>query len=100
VEKFKRSPQLVPATDVRQSLILIHKDRFQWEVPEAQKRLDELRREWAPVFISHDGRMILLAHEPVTTSEPAEPGQTWWTLTKREAGVLGSCGLSPYEPGG
>jgi hypothetical protein len=36
----------------------------------------------------------------VTTSEPAESGQTWWILTKREAGVLGSCGLSPYEPGG
>ena len=100
VEKFKHSPQLVPATDVRRSLILIHKDRFQWEVPEAQKRLDELRREWAPVFVSHDGRMILLAHKPVTAGEPAESGQTWWILTRREAGVLGSCGLSPYEPGG
>ncbi len=98
VKKFKRSLKLVPATDVRRSLILIHKDRFQGEVPEAQKRLDELRREWAPVFISHDDRMILLAHEPVTTSEPAESGQAWWILTKREreAVALGSCGLSPY----
>lgn len=101
VEKVKRSPQLVPATDVRRSLILIHKDRFQSVVPEAQKRLDELRREWAPVFISHDGRMILLAHKPLTTSEPAESGQTWWIVTKREREVApGNCGLSPYEPGG
>jgi hypothetical protein len=89
-----------PQGDPRRSLILVHKDRFRGLVPDASTRLNELRREWAPVFLSGDGNMVLLAHESAGTSAAVESEDSWWSLAgRRSTAPFGTCGRNPYERG-
>jgi hypothetical protein len=91
----RRGPQLAP-DDPKGSLILVHKDRF--ASPNAQEALNELDREWSPIFTSDDGRMVMLAHEAESIGE----GDRSWTDLARDRSAVraGDCGLSPYEPSG
>jgi hypothetical protein len=87
---------LVPASDHRRSLILVHKDRFEDDVPSAGSRLDELRLEWAPILVSEDGEMVLLARRAQTST--VRPEQAWWSLSddRGDRARPGSCGVRPY----
>jgi hypothetical protein len=100
VRIFPGEGSLARNVDRRRSLILIHKDRFRWAVPRPDIRLQELRREWAPVFTSGDGRMVLLAYAPGETSDGGRGNGAWWDLASNRApaGEPGRCGRSPYEP--
>jgi hypothetical protein len=60
------------------------------------RALERLRGEWAPVFVSSDRRMLLLAH----VSEPevsAQAGARWWIVTPERTASrkVGTCG-HPY----
>ena len=101
VRTFERSRNgLAPHTDWTRSLILVHKDRFRSVVPEPNQRLDELRGEWAPVFVSEDGRMVLLAHDSARAIGAVEGEQPWWSFAGRASTArFGTCGRNPYERG-
>ncbi|MGH3113209.1 MAG: hypothetical protein ACRDOP_07060, partial [Gaiellaceae bacterium] len=98
----RKNPRIVPQSPLRRSLILVHKPRFAGAVPNARARLNDLRREWSPIFRSDDDRMILLAHDSAVSGEVLEGGGPWWELGRNgaEAAEPGECGLSPYETGG
>jgi hypothetical protein len=97
VERLRdRRPSIVPRTNPEHSLLLIHKDRFQ-RVSSARAKLNEVRAEWTPVFISDDGRMIVLAHESTTSGEPMYADRAWWNLTIRRPPATHGCGLRPRD---
>jgi hypothetical protein len=82
-----------------ESLILVHKDRWRSH-PGAARRLEELREEWSPLFVSSDGRMVVLAHESAAAGRGGEVEGEWWDLA---AGFVpqarpGTCGRNPYLP--
>jgi hypothetical protein len=92
----RRGAQLAP-DDPEGSLILVHKDRF--TVPNAQERLNELDREWSPIFVSDDERMVLLAYDSAAIGAAGEAERSWANLARDRSAVQpGDCGLSPYEP--
>jgi hypothetical protein len=98
VKAFSLREPIAPKTDPANTLILVHKARLRTLSSESQMRLDELRGEWAPVFVSDDGEMALLAHRPGATAV----GGDWWDLSDpppRRARP-GRCGRSPYEQAG
>jgi hypothetical protein len=99
VKKFTLSGRgISPRKEAEHTLILIHIDRFRF-LPGAQQRLNELRRDWAPVFKSQDGRMIILANRSVTEGEAFEAQRQWWNLAAYPSAERPRyCGLSPYEP--
>jgi hypothetical protein len=98
VETFVDAGGHVPVgTDISRSLLLVLKDRFRARVRQPEKRLEELRREWSPVFITNDGYMVLLAHESSTTSHTAQVKGEWWELASGPRRVdPGTCGRNPY----
>ena len=81
----KRGQVLPPAGRPR-SLILVNRGPSR-----AVTEIEEVRREWSPIFVSDDGRMILLAHASAPTSEARGP-ENWWSLSE---GPL----INPAEPG-
>lgn len=101
VRTFERPRDgVAPPTDRTRSLILVHKDRFRTLVPKPNQRLDELRGEWTPVFVSEDGRMVLLAHESARAIGAVDGEQPWWSLAGRASTApFGTCGRNPYERG-
>jgi hypothetical protein len=102
VERWGRSnPRIIPKAPLGRSLILVHKPRFATSVPNAEARLQALRREWAPVFRSDDERMIVLAHDSALSDGASDDSGPWWEFPRRGAGQVGpgECGLSPYEAG-
>ena len=88
---------LIPAsTDLSDALVLVQKDRFRLAVRGAQRRLEELREQWSPVFVSTDGNLVLLAHRSAGAST-AQPGDEWWKLSSSFVRVApGTCGRTPY----
>jgi len=87
---------LAPTTKLGRSLILVQKSAFQRKVPHGQKKLNELRAEWSPVYTSENESMTLLAHRAASTNW----GVPWWhvDVTRPLPPKPGGCGLSPYEP--
>lgn len=73
-------------------------------VNRARRRFDRdlshLRSRWAPIFISENRRMLVLAPEPVSEGRAAAPASPWWSSLRSEGAAAepGRCGLSPYEP--
>jgi hypothetical protein len=102
VEKFNRDRGIPPATDLESTLILIHKPRLRPVADLFQERLDELRSDWAPVFVSGDGEMIVVAHDSGPNRATASGADEWWNLSTPEIppAAPGTCGRSPYERGG
>jgi hypothetical protein len=67
-------------------------------VDRADHALDRLRADWAPIFTTSDGMMILLAEESTLPAGVAQ--STWWEIpddvTKRRTAA--GCGAGPYTP--
>jgi hypothetical protein len=90
-------PRIVPASQLRRSLILVHKPRSGGR----RNRLARVGREWSPLFVSHDGLMILLAHDPVSPGRVIDPDEARSALEAQPTPAdPGECGLSPYESHG
>ena len=102
VETFQLRRPIDPTTDLDRTLILVHKERLRTLSRFSQERLDALRSEWSPVFVSSDGQMILLAHQPAAAGGSAAGGEDWWDLSTAppKRSVPGDCGRSPYEASG
>jgi hypothetical protein len=82
-----------------ESLILVHKDRWRSH-PGAARRLEELRDEWSPLFVSSDRRMIVLAYKSAgVRGAEVIPGE-WWHLSTGfvPQATPGTCGRNPYLP--
>ena len=79
---------VVPAPERDGALVLFH---TRW----GHRGVDELRREWSPVFRSEDGRLVLLADD----GETPATGPAWWQTRAKAPtrGELGECGLGPIE---
>jgi hypothetical protein len=91
--------EIPPGEDLSRALLLIQRDLVRLEVRQAQRRLDELRRDWSPVFVSSDGRMVLLAHRDAGAG-PAAQSAEWWKLPSAPERVEpGTCGRNPYTTG-
>jgi hypothetical protein len=87
VNRLPRDRRRVVAPAGRpRSLILVNRGRSL-----VVTKLEDVRREWSPIFISDDGRMILLAHASAPSSEARGP-DNWWTVSE---GRL----ITPAEPG-
>jgi hypothetical protein len=95
--RIPAATDLVPApTDLSDALVLVQKDRFRLAVRAPQRSLEELRREWSPVFVSTDGNLVLLAHRSAGAST-AQLGDAWWRLSSSFVRVApGTCGRTPY----
>lgn len=92
VESFSgRATLRVPPTEAGRSLVLVHTSRF----PGAEHVPQALRSDWAPVFRSGDGRLILLAQAGTGGSDWSEQ-----VPKGRPRGEPGECGLNTFEPGG
>jgi hypothetical protein len=79
--------RIVPPPRRPASLILVNRGPSR-----TVTQLDEVRREWSPIFVSDDERMILLAPASAPTSEARAPAEPWWSLSE---GPL----INPAEPG-
>lgn len=98
VRGFAGSRRIVPKTDLRVSLILVHRGRFA-TIHDARAELQALRREWAPIFIGRDGKIVLLAYRP-SADEVVRSDVEWWQVSRPPVPAVEGCGLSPYEPAG
>jgi 4-amino-4-deoxy-L-arabinose transferase-like glycosyltransferase len=77
------------------SVVLIHKDR----TPQPAVPRDELRRGWAPIFMTSDTRMVVFAKDPVAGPVLETPSVwTWQVPGKATKADVSSCGINPYEP--
>jgi hypothetical protein len=85
----------VRTTNREASVLVINRDRRR-----LRPELSQLRREWSPIFVSENGRMLVLAAESTADEETAETVSAWWMPLDSEgtAREPGSCGVSPYEP--
>jgi hypothetical protein len=80
------------------SLLLVHKDRWSaWE--DGPEALEGVRDEWAPLFVTSDQRMVVLApSEAVAGTETAAAGdwaELWIGFVAAAPG--GTCGRNPYD---
>jgi hypothetical protein len=94
--EFRRGGPLVPVE--ARALILVHKERFVHAIPNGEKRLQELSRDWYPVFVSGDGEMVALARRS-TAGGVDEASSDWKDLPAvngQRGGEPGECGLDPY----
>jgi len=95
---FAGPRRMVPTTDLRASLILVHRDHFV-AIKDARAELQALRRDWAPVFISRDTKIVILAYRP-SPDEVVRSDVDWWQVSRPPIPAAEGCGLSPYEPAG
>jgi len=89
---------MVPTTDLRASLILLHRDRLR-TIPDAERELQALRQGWAPIFIGRDAKIVVLAYRP-SPDEVVRSDLEWWQVSRPPVPAAEGCGLSPYEPAG
>jgi hypothetical protein len=101
VETFVGVRGEIPTADLSRALIFLQRDRFLTEVRRPLRRLEELRRDWSPVFVSSDGVMVLLAHKSAAAAPFAQGSEEWWKLPSPPRRVdPGTCGRNPYTTGG
>ena len=93
VREFSRHRVHLRRVNPAGSLLLIHKDRL-WTEPTARAELEELRNEWAPLFETGDGRMVVLAHVS-TAGEAERETAPWWELPPPAPRSAPGCGLMP-----
>jgi hypothetical protein len=100
VETFALTEPIRPVTPLEKTLLLVHKDRL-LPFSRSPKRLQELRSDWVPVFITSDLRMVVLSHRSAGAGNPELAARRWWRLgTPAPKSDPGTCGRSPYEAGG
>jgi hypothetical protein len=82
------------------TLLLVHKDR--WVAREdASQALEALREEWAPVFVTGDRRMVVLAPREAAITAGVPAPEDWSNLWVGFVPVApgGTCGRNPYDLG-
>jgi hypothetical protein len=101
VETFVGSRGEIPTpADLSRALIFLQRDRVRTEVRRPLRRLEKLRRDWSPVFVSSDGIMVVLAHRSAAAAQFVQGSGEWWTLPGPPLRVdPGTCGRNPYTPG-
>ncbi len=77
------------------TLILVHKDRFVRARARAERRLLELGQSWRPLFVSEDGRMVILGPGGAGDAAPDDWADLFPTVNPAGA-EAGECGLDPY----
>jgi hypothetical protein len=89
----KSGARIEPANGAEDSLILLNS----WAVsslPGGLQKIQSLLTTWAPVFVSDDGALVVLAHRPVVPS--AGLPAPWWEREREEATPVPSeCGINP-----
>jgi hypothetical protein len=99
VRRFGAGPRrMVPTTDLRASLILLHRDRLS-TIPDAERELQALRQDWAPIFVGSDTKMVVLAYRP-SPDQVVGADLAWWQVSMPRVPIAAGCGQSPYEPEG
>ena len=90
LREFPDFPErLIRENSAEEPLILINKRWF------PNRRLEDLRAEWFPRFVSDDGMMVVLAR--ISTSEDqGDLGNGWWLPPEGRSDPQSGCGLSPY----
>jgi hypothetical protein len=98
VETLEPAGGFAPTSGLETSLLLVNKDRWRTSA-EVEAQWQELSEEWAPVFVSGDGDIVLLAHESALDGEPPATREEWWGRFSAVAEPVspGTCGVSPYE---
>jgi hypothetical protein len=97
--RFGTGPRrMVPTTDLRASLILLHRDRLS-TIPDARTELRALRQAWAPIFVGSDTKMVVLAYRP-SPDQVVGADLAWWQVSRPTVPTAAGCGQSPYEPEG
>jgi hypothetical protein len=91
LEPFRETWPLVSKQTSDTTAILIHKDR----VRHPKETLQRFRADWAPVFMSADGNMVVLAHKPASGGSVLDERQAW-SLPTEKVKSAPSCGLDPY----
>ncbi len=90
VREFPNFPErLIHEDGADQPLILINKRWF------PNRRLEDLRTEWSPRFVSSDGMMVVLGRTS-TSDDGSELDVEWWRPPEGQSDPQSGCGLSPY----
>jgi hypothetical protein len=88
----KSGSRIEPVNGAEDSLVLLNR-RGVSTVPGGLQRIDSLLSTWAPVFVSGDGALVVLAHRPVVPS--AGLPAPWWERGREETPVPSECGINP-----
>jgi hypothetical protein len=89
----KSGARIEPANGAEDSLILLNR-REVLSLPGGLQKIQSLLMTWAPVFVSDDGALVVLAHRPVVTS--AGLPAPWWERERVGATPVPSeCGINP-----
>jgi hypothetical protein len=89
----KSGSRIEPVNGTGDSLILLNR-RAVSTGPGGLQRIGSLLSTWAPVFVSDDGALVVLAHRPVVQSG-ALPLPWWERSQKRTAVAPSECGINP-----
>jgi hypothetical protein len=87
----KLGSRIKPAGGAEDSLILLNR-RGVSMLPGGQRRVESLLSTWAPVFVSEDGGLVLLARRPVQSAGQPAP---WWERPREPAPAPSECGINP-----
>ena len=88
----KSGRRLEPAKSAENSLILLNRGRVSM-LRGGQESVQSLLSTWAPVFVSQDGELVVLARRPVQSAGLPAP---WWERSENEPAVTPSeCGINP-----
>ena len=89
----KSGARIEPANGAEDSLILLNR-RAVSSLPGGLQEIQSLLATWAPVFVSDDGALVVLAHRPVVPS--AGLPAPWWEREREGATPVPSeCGINP-----
>jgi hypothetical protein len=90
----KSGARIEPANGAEDSLILLNR-RAVSSLPGGPPKIQSLLTTWAPVFVSDDGALVVLAHRPVVPS--AGLPAPWWEREGEGATtpVPSECGINP-----
>jgi hypothetical protein len=89
----KSGARIEPANGAEDSLILLNR-RAVSSLPGGPQKIQSLLTTWAPVFVSDDGALVVLAHRPVVPS--AGLPAPWWEREREGATPVPSeCGINP-----
>jgi hypothetical protein len=93
VSTWSKSRARIEPNGAEDSLILLNRREVS-SLPGGLQKIQSLLTTWAPVFVSDDGALVVLAHRPVVPS--AGLPAPWWEREREEATPVPSeCGINP-----